>query len=92
MRAARAVSLIRARARSATPLYLGLSAGVNSCFMPRLRHKFPSSPPKKYPPLSDRTHITADDIPSARTSVRNNLDALAASDFFAREYTRMNRV
>ena len=57
--------LISARARSATPLYLGLSDGVNSCLMPRLRHKVPNSPPKISLPLSDRTHITADGVPSA---------------------------
>ena len=92
MRAARAVSLISAEARSATPFYLGLSAGVNSYLMPRLRHKVPNSPPKKSPPLSDRTHIKVDGVPSARTSTRNDSNALAASDFFARKYTRVNRV
>ena len=92
MRAARAVSLIIARARSATPLYLGLSAGVNSCLMPHLRHNVPNSPPKNSPPLSNRTHITADGVPSARTSARNDSNALAASDFFARKYIRVNRV
>ena len=92
MRAARAVSLISARACSATPMYLGLSAGVNSCLMPRLQHKVPNSPPKHSPSLSDRMHITADGVPSARTSARNDSNALAASDFFARKYTRVNRV
>ena len=92
MRAARAVSLISARARSATPLYFGLSAGVNSCLMPRLRHKVPNTPPEDSPPLSDRTHITADGVPSTQTSARNDSNALAASDFFASKHTRANRV
>ena len=92
MRAAKSMSLISARARSATPLYLGLSAGVNFSFMPRLRHKVPNSPPKHYLLLSDRTHITVDGVRSARTSDRNDSNALAASDLFARKYTRVNRV
>ena len=92
MHAARAVSLISARARSATPLHLGLSAGVNFCLMPRLRHKVPNSPPKKSHLLSDRTHITADGVPSARTSASNDSNTLAASDFFAGKYIRVNRV
>ena len=85
MRAARSVSLISARARSATPLDLGLSAGVNFSFMLRLRHKVPNFPPKHYLLLSDRTHIPADCVRSARTSDRNDSNALSASDFFARK-------
>ena len=92
MRAARAVSLISARARSTTPLHLGLSAGVNNCLITRLRHKVPNSPPEISPLLSDRTHITADGVPSARTTARNDSNALAASDFFDRKYTRVHRV
>ena len=91
-RVARVVSLIRANARSATPLYLGLSAGVNSCLIPRLRHSFPKSPLKHYLSMSDPTVITLDSVPSARTSVRNDLSALAAFDFLLRKYTRVNRV
>ena len=92
MHAARTVSLISTRARSSTLLYLGLSVGVNSCLVPRLRHKVPYSPPKDSPPLSDQTHITIDGVPSARTSARMDSNALAASDFFARKYTCVNRV
>ena len=92
MRAARAVSLIGARARLATPLYLGRSVGVNSGLMPRLRHNVPNSYPKHLLPLSDRTHITADGVPSAQTYARNGSNALATSDFFARKYIRLNRV
>ena len=93
MRAARAVSLISARARSATQLYLGLSPGVSSCLMPRLRDKVPNSSPTKHPPpLSDQTHITADGVPSAQTSARNDSNALAASDFFAKKYIRVKSV
>ena len=92
MHAARTVSLVRARARSSTPLYLGLSAGVNSCLVPRLPHNVPNSPSKHSPPLSDQTHITVDGVPSARTYARNDSNALTASDFFARKYTRVNRV
>ena len=92
MRAARAVPLISANARSATPLYLGLSAGVNSCLIPRLRHSFPKFAAKNSSPLSDLAAITADSVPSARTSVRNGSNALAASDFLPRKYTRVNHV
>ena len=79
MRAATAASLISPNARSATPLYFGLSAGVNSCFIPRLRQSSPKAPPKNSLPLSDRTAMTADGVPSARTSARNDSNALAAS-------------
>ena len=92
MRAARASSWISANARSATPLYLGLSAGVNFCLILRLRHSFPKSPPKNSPPLSDLTAITVDGVPSARTLASNDSNALAASDFLPRRYTRINRV
>ena len=92
MRAAKAVSLIRANARSATPLYSGLSASVNYCLIPRLRHGFPKFPSKHSPPLSDLTAITADGVPSARTSARNDPNALAASNFLPWKYTRVNRV
>ena len=92
MRAAGAVSLISTRAHLATLLYLGLSAGVNSFLMPRLRHKVPNSPPKTSPPWSDRTHTTADGVPSARTFIKNDSNALATSDFFAGKYTHVNRV
>ena len=92
MCAARVVSLISTRARSATPLYLGLSGGVDSFFMPRLRHRVSNPPPKRSSPWSYRTHITADGVPSARTCARNDSNALAASDFFATKYTRVNRV
>ena len=92
MRAARAVSLINAKARSATLLYLGLFAGVKSCLMPRLRYKVSNSPPENSPPLSDRTQITADGVPSAGTSARNDSNAMAASDVFARKYNRVNCV
>ena len=92
MRAARAASLISANARSATPLYLRLSAGVNSCLIPRLRHSLPKCPPKHSPPLSDLTVITADGVPFAQTSARNDSNALATSDFLPRKYTRVNYV
>ena len=92
MCAARAVSLINANARSATPLYLGLSAGVNSCLIPRLRHSVPKFAAKNSPPLSDLAAITADGVPSARIFVRNDSNALAASDFLPRKYTRVNHV
>ena len=92
MLAARAVSLISANARSATPLYLGLSAGVNSCLMPRLRHSFPKSTPKNSSPLSDLTAARVDELLSARTSARNDSSALAASDFLPRKYARVNYV
>ena len=92
MRAARVSSLISAYARSATPLYLGLSAGVNFCLILHLRHSFPKSPPKNSPPLSDLSAITVDGVPSARTLASNDLNALAASDFLPRRYTRVNRV
>ena len=91
MRAARVASLISANARSATPLYLGLSAGVNSCLIPRLRHNFPKFS-IFFSPLSDLTAITADGVPSARTSARKDSKALAASDFLPRKYTHVNRV
>ena len=89
---ARAASLISANARLATPLYLGLSVGVNSCLIPRLWHSSPNSPPKNAPPLSDLTAVTADGVPSARTSARNDSNALAASDFLPRKYTCVDRV
>ena len=92
MRAARAASLISANARSATPLYLGLSAGVDSRLIPRVRHSVPKSPLKNSPSLSDLTTITVDGVPSARTSARNDSNALAACDFLPRKYTRVNRV
>ena len=92
MRAAREVPLISANARPAIPLYLGLSADVNSCLILRLRHSFPKSTPKISPQLSDLTTITADGVPSARTSVRNDSSALAASDILPRKYTRANCV
>ena len=78
--------------RMATPLYLRLSAGVNSCLISPLRHIFPNFPPKHSPPFSDLTAITADGVPSARTSARKDSNALAASDFLPRKYTRVNRV
>ena len=92
MRTARAASLFSANARSATPLYLGLSAGVNSCLIPRLRRSTPKSPPKISPPSSDQTVIAADGVASARTSARNDSNALAVLDFLPRRYTRVNRV
>ena len=92
MRAARAVLLISAYARSATPLYFGLSAGVNSCLIPRLRHSFPELPSKDSPLLSDLIAITADGVPSTRTSAKNDSNALAASDFLPRKDTRVNHV
>ena len=80
MRAAAAASLISPSARLATPLYLGLSAGVNSCLIQRLRQSSPNAPPKNSLPLSDQTAMTVDGMPSARTSARNDSNALAASD------------
>ena len=92
MRAAREMSLISANARSATSLYLGLSADVNFSLMPRLQHSFPKSPQENSPPLSDLTAITANGVPSARTSARNDSNALTASDLLPRKYTGVNRV
>ena len=92
MRAARVASLISANTRFATPLYLGLSAGVNYCLISRLWHSFPKAPPKTSPPLSDLTAITADGVPSAQISARNDSNELAASDFLLRKYTRVSRV
>ena len=92
MRAASAASLISPNARSATPLYLGLSAGVNSCLIPRLRQSSPKTPPKNSLPLSDQTAMTAEGVPSARTSAGNDSNALAASDLSLRKYIRVNRV
>ena len=89
MRAARAASLISVNARSATPLYLWLSAGINSCLIPRLRHSFSKSPQKNSPRLYD---LIADGVPSARTPARNDLNVLALSDFLPRKYTCVNRV
>ena len=77
MRAATAASLISPNARSATPLYFGLSASV---FYTMLTAKFPESSSENSLPLSDRTAMTADGVPSARTSARNDSNALAASD------------
>ena len=91
MRAARVVSLISANVLSATQLYMGLSAGVNSCLIRRWRNSFPKPPSENCPPLSDLTAITADGVPSARTSTRNDSNALAASDFLPGKYTRVNR-
>ena len=91
MRVARVMSLISANACSVTPLYLGLSAGVNSCLIPCLRHSFLKFPPKNSPLLFDLTAITADGVQSARTSARNDSNALAASDFLPRKYTHLNR-
>ena len=92
MRAARAVSLISANARLATPLYLGLSAGVESCLIPRLRQIVPNHAPKNSPSLSDLTAVTEGGVPSAPTSAGNGSNALAASDFVPRKYVRVNLV
>ena len=92
MRAETAASLISPNARSATPLYLGLSAGVNYCLIPRLRQSSPKAPSKKCLPLSDRTAMTAEGVSSARTSARSGSNALVASDLCLRKYTRVNRV
>ena len=85
MLVARTVSFIIANARSATPSYLGLFAGVNSDTT--LATQFPKTPSKNSPPLSHLTAITADDVPSAQTSARDDSNALAAPDFLFITYT-----
>ena len=93
MRAATAASLISPNVGSATPLYyLGMSASVNSRLILRLRQSSPKAPRKISLPLSDRTVMTVDVVPSARTSARNDSNSLAASDLCLRKYTQVNRV
>ena len=56
IRPAMAVVSIKPSARSATPLYLGLSAVVNSCLMHRDLHRSPSMPPRFNAPIGSYDH------------------------------------
>ena len=93
MRVVRTVPLISANARSATPLYVGLSDEVNACLIPRLRHSFPNSPPTEnlYPIVCSYSHNSGW-CTSVRTSARIVFNALGLSDFLPRKYTRVNYV
>ena len=82
---------IKPSARSVTPLNWGLSAVVNSCFIPRDLHRSLNFPPRNSPPLFDRTTATLEGTPSARVSARNYSNISPASDLWRIKYTHAYR-
>ena len=76
-----------ANPRSATPLYSGLSAVVNSSFIFLSRQSFPNFPSSvSSPSSSDLTTTTSDGVPSTLRSARKLSKALAASYLWKTKY------